>query len=124
MRFGVFEVDSAGGELRRQGIRVRIHDQPFRVLLALLERPGEIVTRQELRDRLWAEDTFVEFDNGLNNAIKRLRDALGDAAEHPQFVATVPRRGYRFIAPNCSSTSSTAGRFNGIRLSSRGCTCC
>jgi TolB-like protein/DNA-binding winged helix-turn-helix (wHTH) protein/Flp pilus assembly protein TadD len=99
LRFGVFEVEAAGGELRRQGVRVRIHDQPFRVLLALLERPGEIVTRQELRERLWAEDTFVEFDNGLNNAIKRLRDALGDAAEHPQFVETVPRRGYRFIAP-------------------------
>ena len=99
LRFGVFEVDPPRGELRRQGVRVRIHDQPFRVLLALLERPDEIVTRQELRDRLWAEDTFVEFDNGLNNAIKRLRDALDDSAEHPQFVETIPRRGYRFIAP-------------------------
>lgn len=99
LRFGVFEVDPARGELRREGMKVRIHDQPLHVLLALLERPGEIVTRQELRDRLWAGDTFVEFDNGLNNAIKRLRDALGDAAESPQFIETIPRRGYRFLVP-------------------------
>ena len=98
MRFGVYEVDPVNGELRREGVKVRIHDQPLRVLLSLLERPGEIVTRQELRDRLWAGDTFVEFDNGLNNAIKRLRDALGDTAESPQFIETIPRRGYRFIA--------------------------
>lgn len=99
IRFGVFEVDPAAGELRRQGVKVRIHDQPLQLLLALLERPGEIVTRQEVQKRLWPQDTFVDFDNGLNNAIKRLRDALGDAADNPRFVETIPRRGYRFIAP-------------------------
>jgi len=99
VRFGVFEVDLEQRELRRSGLRVRLQDQPFQLLAALLERPGEIVTREELRSELWRGDTFVDFDHSLNAAIKRLRDALGDSAENPRFVETVARRGYRFIAP-------------------------
>jgi DNA-binding winged helix-turn-helix (wHTH) protein/Tol biopolymer transport system component len=99
MRFGTFEVDLNAGELRRKGARVRLQDQPFQVLAMLLERPGEVVTREELHRRLWSCDTFVDFDHGLNAAIKRLRDALGDSAENPRFVETLARRGYRFIAP-------------------------
>jgi TolB-like protein/DNA-binding winged helix-turn-helix (wHTH) protein/Tfp pilus assembly protein PilF len=109
LRFGVFEVDLAAGDLRRQGAKVKIHDRAFQLLLALLERPGELVTRQELQSRLWPADTFVEFDNNLNNAISRLRDALGDAADNPRFVETVPRRGYRFIAPIIPSAVESGG---------------
>ena len=99
IRFGTFEVDLRAGELRRNGSRVRLQEQPFQVLLALIERPGEIVTRDELQKKLWPADTFVDFDHSLNAAIRRLRDALGDSAENPRFVETVARRGYRFIAP-------------------------
>ena len=99
VRFGTFEVDLRAGDLRRNGIRVRLQEQPFQVLAVLLERPGEVVTREELHGRLWSSDTFVDFDHGLNAAIKRLRDALGDSAENPRFVETLARRGYRFIAP-------------------------
>src|SRR5262249_45402292 len=98
-RFGLFEADPDSGELLRQGEHVRLQDQPFRMLILLLQRPGEVVTREELREKLWPENTFVEFDNGLNVAAKKLRDALGDNADNPRFVETVPRRGYRFIAP-------------------------
>lgn len=98
------------GELRNGGIKVRLQEQPFQVLVALLERPGEIVTREELRSRLWPEDTFVDFDHSLNAAIKRLRDSLGESAEAPVFIETLARRGYRFIAPvNGSSFSNTNG---------------
>jgi DNA-binding winged helix-turn-helix (wHTH) protein len=99
LRFGVFEVDRKTGELRRSGTRLRLQDQPFQVLLALLERPGEVVTRDELRGRLWPDDTFVDFEHSINTAVRRLRDALGDSAENPRFVETVARRGYRFLAP-------------------------
>src|SRR5437660_10094309 len=98
-RFGVFEVDLRGGELRRNGSKVKLQEQPFQILALLLERPGEVVTREDLRKRLWPVDTFVDFDHSLNAAIKRLRNALGDAAENPRFVETVARRGYRFVAP-------------------------
>ena len=98
-RFGMFEVDLRAGELRRNGSRVKLQEQPFQILTLLLERPGEVVTREDLRNRLWPVDTFVDFDHSLNAAIKRLRDALGDAAENPRFVETVARRGYRFVAP-------------------------
>src|ERR1700752_4447233 len=91
VRFGGFEVH--GGELRRQGVRLRLQEQPLQVLLLLLERAGEIVTREELKKRLWPADTFVDFDHGLNAAVKRLRDALGDSAENPRFVETLARRG-------------------------------
>jgi Tol biopolymer transport system component/DNA-binding winged helix-turn-helix (wHTH) protein len=97
IRFGTFEVDLQTGELRHRGQKVKLQEQPFQVLAALLERPGEIVTREELRTKLWPEDTFVDFDHSLNAAIKRLRDALGESAEAPIFVETLARRGYRFI---------------------------
>ena len=102
IHFGVFEADLRAGELRRNGSKVKLQEQPFQILAMLLERPGEIVTREELRARLWSADTFVDFDHGLNSAIRRLRDALGDSAENPSFVETLGRRGYRFIAPVAS----------------------
>jgi Tol biopolymer transport system component/DNA-binding winged helix-turn-helix (wHTH) protein len=98
-RFGIFELDLRAGELRRNGLKVRIQEQPFRVLAMLLERPSEIFSRDEIRRQLWPEDTFVEFDHSLNTAVNKVREALGDSPENPRFVATVPRRGYRFIAP-------------------------
>jgi DNA-binding winged helix-turn-helix (wHTH) protein len=98
-RFGLFEVDLVSGELRKDGARIRLQEQPFRVLAMLLERPGEMVTREEMRSQLWPGDTFVDFDHGLNTAVNKLREALGDAAANPRFVQTVARRGYRFIAP-------------------------
>jgi Tol biopolymer transport system component/DNA-binding winged helix-turn-helix (wHTH) protein len=98
-RFGIFELDLQAGELRKNGLKIRLQDQPFKVLAALLERPGEVVEREELRRRLWPDDTFVDFDHGLASAINRLREALGDSAENPRFVETLPRHGYRFIAP-------------------------
>ncbi len=98
-RFGPFEVDLRSGELHKHGIRLKLQDQPFQVLALLLESPGDMVTREELRQRLWPGDTFVDFDTGLNSTIKKLRDALGDSAEHPRFIETLPRRGYRWLAP-------------------------
>lgn len=98
-RFGLFEAHPASGLLLRQGVRVKLQDQPFRVLCLLLDRPGEIVTREELRRTLWPADTYVEFDGSLNAALKRLRSALGDSSDNPIFIETVPKRGYRFIAP-------------------------
>jgi TolB-like protein/DNA-binding winged helix-turn-helix (wHTH) protein/Tfp pilus assembly protein PilF len=97
IRFGAFELDREAGELRKHGVRLKLHDKPLQVLLALLERPSQLVTRKELQERLWPQDTFVEFENGLNNAISRLREVLGDTAESPRFIETVPRRGYRFL---------------------------
>src|ERR1700739_282487 len=99
LRFGVFAVDRKTGELRRNGVKVRLQDQPLQILLTLLERPGEVVTREELRGRLWPDDTFVDFEHSINTAVRRLRDALGDSAENPRFVETLARRGYRFLAP-------------------------
>lgn len=99
VRFGVFEVDLGARELRKRGIRLRLQDQPFRVLEALVERPGEVITREQLKDRLWAQDEFVEFDKSLNTAIQKIRQALGDSAESPRFLETIPRVGYRFLAP-------------------------
>ena len=96
-RFSIFEADPQAGELRKNGLRLRIQDQPFQILLRLLERPGQVVTREELKAALWSADTFVDFDNGLNMAVKRLRETLGDDADHPRFIETLPRRGYRFI---------------------------
>ena len=99
VRFGAFELDLRTGELRKAGVRINLPDQPFQVLKTLLDRPGELVTREELRQRLWSAETFVDFEHGLNAAVRRLRDALGDSADVPRFVETLPRRGYRFIAP-------------------------
>jgi DNA-binding winged helix-turn-helix (wHTH) protein/Flp pilus assembly protein TadD len=97
LRFGAFEVNLPAGELRKQGVRIKLQDQPLHVLTILLKRPGEVVTREELRSQLWQSDTFVDFDNGLNTSINKLRDALGDSADKPRFIETLPRRGYRFI---------------------------
>ena len=99
MRFGVFELDLVSEELFRRGIRVKIQGQPLQVLAVLLERPGEIITREELRKRVWDDDTFVDFDHSLNISINKLRDTLGDSAATPRFIETLPRRGYRFLAP-------------------------
>jgi TolB-like protein/DNA-binding winged helix-turn-helix (wHTH) protein/Tfp pilus assembly protein PilF len=99
LRFGIYELDSQSGELRRHGLKIRLPDQAFQILRLLLDRAGEVVTREELRQRLWSSDTFVDFDVGVNSAIRKLREALDDSAENPRFVETLPRRGYRFIAP-------------------------
>lgn len=107
--FGVFELDLVAGELRRSGSRVKLQEQPFQVLALLLEKPGDVVTREDLRNRLWPADTFVDFDHGLNAAIKRLRNALGDSADNPTFVETVARRGYRFLAPVSTVPSNGHG---------------
>jgi TolB-like protein/DNA-binding winged helix-turn-helix (wHTH) protein/Flp pilus assembly protein TadD len=98
VRFGLFELDVVSGELRKQGLKVRLPDQPLQILMLLLEHPGEVITREALRQRLWHTDTFVDFDTGLNSAMKKLRDALAESAETPRFIETLPRRGYRFIA--------------------------
>ncbi len=97
IRFGIFEVDLQAGELRRQGVKVKLQQQPFEILAMLLECPGEVLTREELQKRLWPTDTFVDFDRGLNRATNRLRESLGDEADNPRFIETLPRRGYRFI---------------------------
>jgi Tol biopolymer transport system component/DNA-binding winged helix-turn-helix (wHTH) protein len=113
--FGVFELDLQSGELRKAGRRINLPDQPFRILAVLLEHPGELVTRDELQSRVWPTDTFVDFEHGLNAAIKRLRDALGDSADTPRFIETLPRRGYRFIAPvdDIVATSVSSGNGGG-----------
>ena len=99
MRFGLFELDLKAGQLSRNGTKLRLPQQPLQVLAVLLERPGEILTRDELRQRLWSSDVFVDFDHGLNKSIQKLRDALGDSATSPRYIETIPRVGYRFIAP-------------------------
>jgi DNA-binding winged helix-turn-helix (wHTH) protein len=98
VRFGVYELDLASGELRKGGLKIRLSGQPFQVLAMLLERSGQVVTREELQKKLWPEGTFVDFDHSLNTAINKIREALGDSAENPRFVETLSRRGYRFIA--------------------------
>lgn len=98
-RFGTFEADAATGELRRQGLRVRLAAQPFQVLLMLLERPGELLSREEICRSLWPDGIFVDYEHGVNSAVNRIREALGDAAGNPRFIETLARRGYRFIAP-------------------------
>src|SRR5262245_20523908 len=98
VRFDDFEVDFLTRELRKGGVKVRLQEQPFQILAMLLERPGGVVTRGEIRDRLWPNGTFVDFEHSVNAAIKRLRAALGDTAGSPRYVETLPRRGYRFVA--------------------------
>ena len=97
LRFGTFEVNLDTGDLRRNGAKVRLQEQPFQVLAALLEKPGEIVTKEELQERIWKDDTFVDFDRSLATAINKVRQALGDSATRPRFIETVPKRGYRFV---------------------------
>jgi len=109
LRFGVFELDTHAGELFKHGIRIKIQDQPFQVLVMLLDRTGEVVTREELRQHLWTEQTFVDFDHSLNIAVNKLRDCLSDSADSPRFVETLPRRGYRFLVPvTCTVMEQTA----------------
>src|SRR2546430_7323780 len=106
LRFGVFEVDVRSGELRKQGVRIKLQEQPFHVLAVLLQRPGEVVTREQLRSENWSADTFVDFDNSLNTAINKLREALGDSADNPRFIETLPRRGYRLDRKSTRLNSS------------------
>src|SRR6266481_658303 len=115
IRFGPFEADLHTGELRKRGTPLRMQDQPFQILSMLLAKPGELVTREELQKQLWPQDTFVDFDHGLNTAINKIREALGDSSNDPQYVETLPKRGYRFIAtvesthePTGEQTTSTA----------------
>jgi TolB-like protein/DNA-binding winged helix-turn-helix (wHTH) protein/lipoprotein NlpI len=118
LRFGIFEADLQTRELRRQGMQIKLQEQPFQILELLLEHPGEIVTREQLRQKLWPADTFVDVDNSVNAAVNRLREALGDSTESPRFVETVPRRGYRFVAP--VTAVSTAEREAASELAGRG----
>src|ERR1700722_12878842 len=118
-RFGVFEADSTTGELRRKGVRIKLHSQPFQILFMLLERPGEILTREEICLGLWPDGTSVDYEHGVNSAVNRLREALGDKASNPRFVETLARRGYRFLAPveqiaqdSDTSTAAPAARIS------------
>ncbi len=124
VRFGTFEADLKSCELRKHGLRLKLSEQPFQVLAILLEKPAEMTTREELRNRLWPRDTFVDFDHGLNNAVMRLREVLGDSSESPRFIETLPRRGYRFIAPveyiSASSTSEAPSEETGHPLGALG----
>src|SRR2546423_13947039 len=108
-RFGVFEIDLHSGELRKNGIRLRLSGQPFQVLSVLVEHAGEVVTREELHSKLWPANTFVDFDHGLNNAVARIREVLNDSSDTPRYIETIPRRGYRFIGP--SSAAARSGAF-------------
>ena len=129
IRFGTFELDPASGELLKGGTRVRLQEQPFQVLKALVEQPGHVVGREELRQLLWPDDTFVDFEDGLSTAVKKARQALGDSAANPRFIETFPKRGYRFIAPVSgdaasqskppSKPSSTFGRRHAVLLGER-----
>jgi DNA-binding winged helix-turn-helix (wHTH) protein len=123
-RFGIFELDLQSGELRKLGVKLKLQDQPLEVLVLLLERAGQAVTREDIQKRLWPENTFVDFDNAINSAVRKLRDALGDSAENPRFIETLARRGYRFIAPAdvpahtvaVSDTASSKSRLTVRRL--------
>ena len=115
-RFGVYEIDVRSGELRKNGAKLRIQEQPFQVLSMLLERPGEVVLREELRQRLWPADTFVDFDHSLNTAVNKLRDLLGDSAASPRFIETLAKRGYRFIAPVQTVEAAPADQISAASL--------
>src|SRR5216684_4338178 len=117
--FGSFVLDPSSGELRRNGTRLKLQDQPFQVLLKLLEKAGSLVTREELQSTLWVADTFVDFDTGLNSAIKRLREALGDSADVPRYIETIPRRGYRFHCADQRDAASRSCRNSRSALGSR-----
>src|SRR5215467_3016062 len=108
VRFGPFELDLRAGELREHDVKIRLQEQPFQILLMLLQHPGEVVTREEIRKRLWPNDTIVEFDHSIGTAIKKLRQALGDDAGTSRYVETLPRRGYRFIFPACAERDGKA----------------
>src|ERR1700731_4223163 len=104
LRFDIFTLDLRAGELYKGGHKIKLQEQPFRILAMLLEQPGQVVTREQLRERLWPEDTFVDFDHSLNTAVKKLRQALNDEADKPRFIETLPKRGYRFVGPAVEGT--------------------
>ena len=108
IRFGAFELDANTGELRKAGITVKLHPQPFRVLLLLTQHPGEVVTREQIREQLWGRNTFVDFDHGINFCVNQVRSTLGDNPEKPRYVETLARRGYRFVAPVSVGAASSA----------------
>src|SRR5258708_39458839 len=110
--FGVFEVDGRAAELRKRGVRIKLQEQPFQILCLLLDHSGEVVTREELRQKLWPAHTFVDFDRSLNKAMTKLRSALGDSAESPRYVETIPRHGYRFLAPVHDHHEGTEATFS------------
>ena len=110
LRFGTYEVDPHAGELRKGGVRIKVQQQPLKLLEILLEHPGEVVTREELRSRIWPEESFGDFDQAVNVAIAKLRSALGDSADNPRFIETIPRRGYRFLA-EVSVLNADGGKF-------------
>ena len=114
--FDCYEVDLPAGQLYKHGIRINLRDQSFQVLAMLLEHPGEVVTREDLRRQLWREEVFVDFDNNLNTAIARLREALNDSADHPRFIETLPKRGYRFHRPHLPGSFRTGRRDQGQEL--------
>jgi len=120
IRFGVYEVDVRAGELRKQGVKVKLQEQPLQVLQILLEKPGDMVTREELQQRIWPSDTFVDFDHGLYNAIRRLREALGDSADTPHYVETLARRGYRFIGRLDPASTSTPSPIRSLAVPAPG----
>lgn len=140
VRFGLFELDLGSRELRKSGMRIKLQEQPFLILALLVERPGAIVTREELQKKLWPDDTFVDFDLSLNSAVRKLRQALNDDSENPRFVETLYRRGYRFIAPvhlaensdqiqlvesrSGSATSAEPINSGGFQATHRGCYSC
>jgi DNA-binding winged helix-turn-helix (wHTH) protein len=113
IRFGVFEVDARSGEVRKAGVRIKLQDQPFKVLLTLLDHPGEVITREDLRARIWPNESFGDFDHAMNVAIAKLRTALGDSADTPRYVETLHRRGYRFIFPVVPVNGGSAAGSNG-----------
>jgi len=113
IRFGVFEVDARSGEVRKAGVRIKLQDQPFKVLLTLLDHPGEVITREDLRARIWPNESFGDFDHAMNVAVAKLRTALGDAADTPRYVETLHRRGYRFIFPVVPVNGGSAAGSNG-----------
>jgi DNA-binding winged helix-turn-helix (wHTH) protein len=108
-RFGPFEADETSGELRKYGVRIKLHSQPFQLLVMLLERPSELIAREEMRQRLWGDDTFVDFDHGLNSAINKIREALGDSASHPRYIETIAGKGYRYIGTVTVGEPVTSG---------------
>jgi len=120
--FGAFEADEARGELRKHGVRIKLHSQPFHLLMMLLERPADVVTREEMRQRLWGQDTFVDFDHGLNSAVNKIREALDDSASQPRYVETISGKGYRFIAPVSQNpiAAAKAAASAGVALSAAG----
>jgi DNA-binding winged helix-turn-helix (wHTH) protein len=108
VRLGSFEMDEIAAELSKDGAKIRLQEQPYQILQILLERPGEVITLEDLRKRVWPSDTFVDFDHGINNAITRLREALGDTAEIPHFIETLPRRRYRFLQPLAATVAEAS----------------